>query len=78
MPALNDLLAPYGIALGEAVLTGTVALGGSSFKYLSGASLNRFPMDGHVHRALLSDRAPGQATAGAAVHVSRFSGGMKA
>mmetsp|Transcript_40415 Transcript_40415/g.102302 ORF Transcript_40415/g.102302 Transcript_40415/m.102302 type:complete len:1225 (-) Transcript_40415:14-3688(-) len=78
VPALNDLLAPYGIALGEAVLTGTVALGGSSFKYLSGASLNRFPMDGHVHRALLSDRAPGQATAGAAVHVSRFSGGMKA
>lgn len=64
VPALNDLLAPFGIALGDAVLTGTVTVGPTSFKYLSGASLARFPADGHVHRAFLSDRAISQATAG--------------
>jgi membrane-bound transcription factor site-1 protease len=73
VPALNDLLAPFGIALGDQVLTGTVSLAGAAFKYLSGAQLARFPAGGYVHHAPMSDRASSAATVGALSLAARSS-----
>ncbi len=57
MPALNDLLAPYGIAFGDAILEGQVGLDSEKLYYASGANIVRFPARGHVHGFYLADKA---------------------
>lgn len=57
MPALNDLLAPYGVAFGDAILEGQLAVDGEKLVYASGANIVRFPAGGHLHTAELADKA---------------------
>mmetsp|Transcript_1171 Transcript_1171/g.3431 ORF Transcript_1171/g.3431 Transcript_1171/m.3431 type:complete len:1157 (-) Transcript_1171:13-3483(-) len=77
VPALNDLLAPYNIALGDAVLTGMVSLGQSSAKVSSGANIIQFPKGSYVHTALMQDRSNGpDRTAAGRIGGSRQSSGQ--
>ena len=48
MPALNELLQPWGIALSSEVLEGEFRLDEHKVSYASGTSLARFPADGHI------------------------------
>ncbi len=48
VPALNELLAAWGIAFGDTVLEGDFSLGGHDMYYASGTGLVRFPSDGVV------------------------------
>ena len=57
MPALNDLLRPYGIAFGDAVLEGQAALDGEQIYYASGANIVRFPAGGYLHAQSLADKS---------------------
>lgn len=57
MPALNDLLAPFGIAFGDAILEGQVPLEPDKPYYASGANIVRFPAGGHLHGWQLADKA---------------------
>lgn len=57
MPALNDLLRPYGIAFGDAVLEGQAAVDGEQIYYASGANVVRFPAGGYLHAQNLADKA---------------------
>lgn len=43
MPALNDLLAPFGITFGDRVSEGYFSMGDHSMYYASGTSIIRFP-----------------------------------
>ena len=56
MPALNDLLAPFGIAFGDAILEGQVPLEPDKPYYASGANIVRFPAGGHLHGWQLADK----------------------
>ena len=56
VPALNDLLAGWGIALGDTVLDGELSLGSHDAQFSSGSSIVRFPPDGHVVTAQLRDQ----------------------
>ena len=69
MPALNDLLAPYGVAFGDAILEGQLAVDGEKLVYASGANIVRFPAGAHLHAAELADKA----TSGAIMKKPRFS-----
>ena len=57
VPALNELLAPYGIAFGDAVLEGQATINGEQLYYASGANIVRFPAGGFLHAASLADKA---------------------
>ena len=60
VPAINELLSPYGIAFGGPVVRGLVRAGGSSTHttmYRSGNGLIRFPLRGRVARRRLSDES---------------------
>ena len=56
VPALNDLLAGWGIALGDLVLDGEISLGSHEAQFSSGSQLVRFPPDGHVVTVELKDQ----------------------
>jgi hypothetical protein len=51
VPALNDLLRPYGIALGDAVLSGSLRLAGLPLKLSSAADVARMPAGSYLHRS---------------------------
>lgn len=53
IPALNELLREFGIALGESVLEGYFDMGSHGMYYASGSSLIRFPQ---VDGAILIER----------------------
>ena len=57
VPALNQLLDPFGIAFGDAVLEGQLTLDGEKLFYASGANIARFPAQGYLHSAPLADKA---------------------
>ncbi len=58
MPALNELLEPYGAALGDMVLEGQLgALAGDTPWYASGANIVKWPAGGWLHSAVLTDKA---------------------
>lgn len=58
MPALNELLEPFGAALGDMVLEGQLpALGGDTPWYASGANIVKWPAGGWLHSAVLTDKA---------------------
>jgi membrane-bound transcription factor site-1 protease len=56
LPALNDLLAFWGMALGDRIWEGDFTLGGHSMYYASGTSLIKFPSDGNRLWRLLKDQ----------------------
>jgi len=59
IPALNDLLAPFGIAFGDTILNGVYSIGGERAHYASGTDIQRFPAGGFVHRFLFQDHSGG-------------------
>lgn len=55
VPALNYLLASWGIAFTDEVYEGDFLLGERAMHYATGTSLGTFPEDGYVFRTSLSD-----------------------
>jgi hypothetical protein len=51
VPAINELLAPFGVAFGDAVLRGDLSVGGSAVQLASAAQIVRFPVGGWLVRA---------------------------
>ncbi len=48
VPALNELLAPWGIAFGDTVLEGDYTIGPHDMTFASGTGIVRFPEEGIV------------------------------
>ncbi|XP_019106996.1 subtilisin-like protease SBT6.1 isoform X2 [Beta vulgaris subsp. vulgaris] len=59
VPALNDLLAPFGIAFGDKILNGDFTINGEQSRYASGTNILRFPAGGYTHSFPLLDRSDG-------------------
>ena len=57
IPAVNELLAPFGVAFGDAVLEGPLQLLGEKLHYASGTNIVKFPAGGTLHSANLPDKA---------------------
>ncbi|XP_045605609.1 membrane-bound transcription factor site-1 protease [Procambarus clarkii] len=57
IPALNYLLASWGVALSDGVYEGDFTLGDRDMYYATGTSLAQFPREGTVVRKTLSDHA---------------------
>lgn len=74
IPALNDLLAPFGIAFGDKILNGDFSLLGEQNRYASGADIVRFPRGGYVHSFPFLDTSE----SGATQNVLQTSGSTKA
>ncbi|XP_048321054.2 subtilisin-like protease SBT6.1 isoform X2 [Ziziphus jujuba] len=62
IPALNDLLAPFGIAFGDKILNGDYSMDGEQSRYASGTDIVRFPRGGYVHRFPFLDSSESGAT----------------
>lgn len=56
VPALNDLLTPWGVALGDRVWEGDFTLGDHAMHYSSGTSIVRFPPSGVLVARPLRDQ----------------------
>ncbi|XP_050684015.1 membrane-bound transcription factor site-1 protease isoform X2 [Leptidea sinapis] len=56
VPALNDLLSMFQVALGDRVFEGTFKLGGHSMYYASGTHIHSFPEHGVLVTAKLQDQ----------------------
>ena len=48
IPALNELMSTWGIALGDTVLEGDFSIGSHDMNFASGSGIVRFPEDGIV------------------------------
>ncbi|KAJ9548716.1 hypothetical protein OSB04_021259 [Centaurea solstitialis] len=57
IPAMNDLLAPFGIAFGDRILNGEFKVNNDRSRYASGSNIVKFPRGGYVHSFPLFDRA---------------------
>lgn len=57
VPALNELLAPHGISLGERILQGSTSLGKHTLQVAYGSNIATFPAGGHLHVSHLTDVA---------------------
>lgn len=62
IPALNDLLAPFGIAFGDKILNGDFTIDGEQSRYASGTDIVRFPSGGYVHSFPFLDSSESGAT----------------
>ncbi|XP_071742321.1 subtilisin-like protease SBT6.1 [Rutidosis leptorrhynchoides] len=62
VPALNDLLAPFGIAFGDKILNGDFNLNDELIRYASGTNIAKFPGGGYVHRFPFYDSSESGAT----------------
>ncbi|XP_024032311.1 subtilisin-like protease SBT6.1 isoform X2 [Morus notabilis] len=62
VPALNDLLAPFGIAFGDKILNGDFTINGEQSRYASGTDIVRFPGGGYVHSFPFFDSSESGAT----------------
>lgn len=62
VPALNDLLAPFGIAFGDKILNGEFSIDGEQSRYASGTDIVRFPAGGFVHSFPFLDSSESGAT----------------
>lgn len=73
IPALNDLLAGFGIAFGGTVYTGTLRLPGESHhpRFASGNAIARFPAHGHLLMQVLRDQSHDVMTAHDAANTRR-------
>ena len=56
IPALNDLLSSWGIALGDSVYEGDFTMCGKEMYYASGTSIVTFPKDGDMVFKSLKDQ----------------------
>lgn len=56
VPALNELLAPYGIAFGDSILEGQITVGEDAPYYASGANIVSFPAGGFLHHFNLVEK----------------------
>lgn len=56
VPALNDLLSSWGIALGDRVFEGDFTLGDHDMYYGSGTTIARFPENGIIISQKLKDQ----------------------
>lgn len=74
IPALNDLLAPFGIAFGDKILNGDFSIDGEQSRYASGTDIVKFPGGGYVHSFPFVDSSE----SGATQNVLRTSGMTKA
>ncbi|PKU76334.1 membrane-bound transcription factor site-1 protease [Dendrobium catenatum] len=57
IPALNELLAPLGIAFGDKILNGDFSINGEQSHYASGTDIVKFPGGGYVHSFELQDNS---------------------
>ncbi|CAI9264604.1 unnamed protein product [Lactuca saligna] len=57
LPALNDLLFPFGIAFGDRILNGNIKIEHDRCRYASGSNIVKFPKGGFLHRFPLFDSA---------------------
>ncbi|KAI3775519.1 hypothetical protein L1987_50098 [Smallanthus sonchifolius] len=62
VPALNDLLAPFGIAFGDRILNGDFTLNDELIRYASGTNIVKFPSGGYVHSFPFYDSSESGAT----------------
>ncbi|CAK9170687.1 unnamed protein product [Ilex paraguariensis] len=62
VPALNDLLAPFGIAFGDKILSGDFSMDGEQSRYASGTDIVKFPAGGYVHSFPFLDSSESGAT----------------
>lgn len=62
IPALNELLAPFGIAFGNRILNGDFYTEDEQSHYASGANILRFPSGGYLHSFELQDISDSSAT----------------
>lgn len=62
IPAINDLLAPFGIAFGDKILNGHFLVGGEQSLYSYGANILRFLGGGYIHSFPLLDTSESGAT----------------
>lgn len=62
IPALNDLLTPFGIAFGDKILNGDFSIDGEQSRYASGTDIVRFPAGGYVHSFPFLDSSESGAT----------------
>ncbi|XP_057969744.1 subtilisin-like protease SBT6.1 [Malania oleifera] len=62
IPALNDLLAPFGIAFGDKILNGDFSIDGEQSRYASGTDIVKFPQGGYVHSFPFLDSSESGAT----------------
>ena len=58
VPALNDLLKPFGFAFGDRILHGAATLNGQAVAIASGANIARVPAGAFVHKGFVADKAP--------------------
>ncbi|CAN6179206.1 unnamed protein product [Urochloa humidicola] len=57
VPALNELLAPFGIAFGDKILTGDFSINGEQTHYASGTDIVQFPAGGFLHSFQLQENS---------------------
>ena len=57
IPAINELLAPFGIALGDKILTGDFSINGEQTHYASGTDIVQFPAGGFLHSFQLQENS---------------------
>lgn len=62
LPALNDLLAPFGIAFGDKILNGDFVMNGEESRYASGTNIVKFPGGGYLHSFPFLDSSESGAT----------------
>ncbi|KAL9154330.1 hypothetical protein ABFS82_10G107300 [Erythranthe guttata] len=62
VPALNDLLAYFGIAFGDKILNGDFVINGEQSRYASGTDLVKFPQGGYLHSFPFLDSSESGAT----------------
>jgi membrane-bound transcription factor site-1 protease len=62
IPALNDLLAPFGIAFGDKILNGDFSIDGEQSRYASGTDIAKFPAGGYLHSFPFLDSSESGAT----------------
>ncbi|KAK9102675.1 hypothetical protein Sjap_019929 [Stephania japonica] len=74
IPALNDLLSPFGIAFGDKILNGDFTIDGEQSRYASGTDIVKFPSGGYLHSFPFIDSSE----SGATQNVLQTSGMMKA
>ncbi|XP_058113811.1 subtilisin-like protease SBT6.1 isoform X3 [Magnolia sinica] len=62
IPAINDLLAPFGIAFGDKILNGDFSIDDEPSHYASGTNIVKFPRGGYLHSFQLQDSSESGAT----------------
>uniref|UniRef100_A0A1D1ZCL4 Membrane-bound transcription factor site-1 protease n=1 Tax=Anthurium amnicola TaxID=1678845 RepID=A0A1D1ZCL4_9ARAE len=62
IPAINELLAPFGVAFGDKILNGDFSIDGEQSHYASGTDIIKFPARGYVHSFQFQDHSESGAT----------------